>query len=187
MSWVRTLFLGLSYQGTNPTMGFPGGSDGKESACNAEDAGLIPGLGRSPGEGNGNSLQYSCLENPMDRGAWRAAAHVVMKSGTRLTLSPTMRAPPSQPEDLPKTSSSNTTTPWIRVSRYESGRGRGNHKHTLTSPSITQWTVILLFASSSILPGRKQIFTKAGFVKIPHKRKSRAAEGMRQGENLILT
>ena len=52
-------------------MGFPGGSDGKESACKAGDLGLIPGLGRSPGEGNGNPHQYSCLENPMDRGAWR--------------------------------------------------------------------------------------------------------------------
>ena len=49
--------------------GFPGGSDGKASACNAGDPGLIPGLGRSPGEGNGNPLQYSCLENPMDGGA----------------------------------------------------------------------------------------------------------------------
>ena len=49
---------------------FPGGADGKASAYNAEDLGLIPGSGRSPGEGNGNPLQYSCLENPMDRGAW---------------------------------------------------------------------------------------------------------------------
>ena len=49
--------------------GFPGDSDGKESACNAGDPGWIPGSGRSPGEGNGNSLQYSCLENSMDRGA----------------------------------------------------------------------------------------------------------------------
>ena len=48
-------------------LGFPGGSDGKESACNSGDPGLIPGLGRSPGEGNDNPLQYSCLENPMDR------------------------------------------------------------------------------------------------------------------------
>jgi len=51
-------------------MGFPGGSDGKESTCNAEDVGSIPGLGRSLGEGNGNPLQCSCLENPMDRAAW---------------------------------------------------------------------------------------------------------------------
>ena len=49
---------------------FPGGSDGKASACNAGDPGSVPGLGRSPGEGNGNPLQYSCLENPMDRGVW---------------------------------------------------------------------------------------------------------------------
>ena len=49
--------------------GFPGGSDGKASACNAGDPGSIPGLGRSPGEGNGNPLQYCCLENPMDGGA----------------------------------------------------------------------------------------------------------------------
>ena len=49
-------------------LGFPGGSDGKESACNAGDLGSTPGLGRSPGEGNGNPLQHSCLENPMNRG-----------------------------------------------------------------------------------------------------------------------
>ena len=49
---------------------FPGGSEGKVSAYNAEDLGLIPGLGRSPGEGNGNPLQYSCLENPMDEEVW---------------------------------------------------------------------------------------------------------------------
>ena len=53
---------------TSPPLGFPGGSDDKAPACNAGDPGLIPGLGRSPGEGNGNPLQYSCLENPMDRG-----------------------------------------------------------------------------------------------------------------------
>ena len=53
-------------------LGFTGGSAGIESVCNAGDLGLIPGLGRSPGEGNGNPLQYSCLENPMDRGSWQA-------------------------------------------------------------------------------------------------------------------
>ena len=51
--------------------GFPGSSEGKESDCNAGDQGAIPGLGRSPGEGNGKPLQYSCLENSMDKGAWR--------------------------------------------------------------------------------------------------------------------
>ena len=65
-------------------LGFPGGSDGKESACNARDLGSLPRLGRSPGEGNGNPLQYSCLENPMDRGAWRTTVHGVTKSQTRL-------------------------------------------------------------------------------------------------------
>ena len=54
-------------------MGFPGGSDGKESVCNAGDTGSIPGWGISPGEGNGNPLQYAWMENPMDRGAWLAA------------------------------------------------------------------------------------------------------------------
>ena len=61
------------------------GSDSKESACNAGDPGSTPGLGRSPGEGNGNPLQYSCLENPMDREAWQATVHGVAKSRTRIT------------------------------------------------------------------------------------------------------
>ena len=65
--------------------GFSGSSNGKESAYNAGDPDSIPGSGRSPGEGNGNSLQYSCLGNPMDRGAWQAAVHRVAKIRTRLT------------------------------------------------------------------------------------------------------
>ena len=63
-------------------LGFPGGSDSKESACNAGDPGTFPGSGRSPGEGNGNPLQYSSLENSMDRGAWQATVHGVAKSWT---------------------------------------------------------------------------------------------------------
>ena len=63
----------------------PGGSVGKESACNVGDLGSIPGSGRSPEEGNGNPLWYSCLENSMDKGAWWAAVHGVIKSGTRLS------------------------------------------------------------------------------------------------------
>ena len=68
--------------------GFPGGSDGKESACNAGDPVLIRGLGRFPGAGNDNPVQYSCLENPMDGGAWQATVHGGTKSDTteRLTL-----------------------------------------------------------------------------------------------------
>ena len=61
-------------------MGFAGGSDGKESACSAGDLGSIPGSGRSPGGGNSYPLQYSCLENSMDRGAWQATVHGVAKS-----------------------------------------------------------------------------------------------------------
>ena len=60
-------------------LGFPGGSDSKESACNAGDLASIPGLGRSPGEGNGNPFQYSCLEKSMNRGAWQAIIHGVSK------------------------------------------------------------------------------------------------------------
>ena len=63
--------------------GFPGGSEGKESAYNSGDLISIPGLGRSPGEGNGYPLQYSCLKNPMDRGTWWATVHGVEKSQTR--------------------------------------------------------------------------------------------------------
>ena len=64
---------------------FPCSSVGKESACSARDLGSIPGLGRSPGEGNGNPLQYPCLENLMDSGAWWAAVHGVLKSRARLS------------------------------------------------------------------------------------------------------
>ena len=60
-------------------MGFPPSSVSKESACNAGDLGSIPGLGRSPGEGNGNPLQYYCLENPMDRAAWQATVYGVAR------------------------------------------------------------------------------------------------------------
>ena len=66
-------------------VGFPSSSDGKASACNAGDQGSIPGSGRSPGKANGNPLQYSCLENSMDGGAWWATVHGVTKSQTRLS------------------------------------------------------------------------------------------------------
>ena len=75
---VRNRILSLHY------WGFPDGSESKESDCNAgdiRDMGSIPGLGRSPREGNGNPFQYSCLENPMDRGAWQATVHGVARVG----------------------------------------------------------------------------------------------------------
>ena len=71
--------------GVNTIRGPPGDSEVKASACNAGDLSSIPGSGRSSGEGNGKPLQYSCLENPMDRGAWWATVHGVAKSQTRLS------------------------------------------------------------------------------------------------------
>ena len=76
------ILYGISYMWNRD---FPGGSDGKASVYGRGDPGLIHGLGRSLGEGNGNPFQYSCLENPMDRGAWQATAHGVAKSRTRLS------------------------------------------------------------------------------------------------------
>ena len=70
---------------TSSFLDFLGGSDGKASVYNAGDPGLSPGLGRSPGEGTGNPLQYYCPQNPMDRGAWQAAVYGVAKSRTRLS------------------------------------------------------------------------------------------------------
>ena len=78
-------FLSCSLRPLVPAWGFPGGSDGKESACSAGDLCLIPGWERSPGGGHGNPLQYSCLENPMGRGAWWATFHGVAKSWTWLS------------------------------------------------------------------------------------------------------
>ena len=69
-------------------LGFPRSSVGKESACNARELGLISGLGRSPAEGNGNPLQYSCLENPTDRGVWQATIHGIARVGHNLATKP---------------------------------------------------------------------------------------------------
>ena len=89
---VREFLGGPSNLKGNSTwldVGFPCGSAGKESACNAGDLGSTPGLGRSSGEGNGNPLQYSCLENSMDREVWRATVCGVAKSHTQLSNSHT--------------------------------------------------------------------------------------------------
>ena len=77
---VSKYYIGNAYN-----RGFPGITEGKESACNARDLGSILGSGRSPGEGRGNPLQYSCLENSMDRGAWQDTVHGVTKSQTQLS------------------------------------------------------------------------------------------------------
>ena len=78
---VETIFQQMSHH----SWGFPGGPEVKASASKVGDLGSIPGWGRSPGEGNGNPLQYSCLENPMEGGAWQVAVHGVAKSQTRLS------------------------------------------------------------------------------------------------------
>ena len=82
---MKILLLSSFYHLAIYFVGFPGGSEVKASAYIVGDLGLIPGSGRSPGEGNGNTLQYSCLENPMDGGAWWATVHGVAKSRTRLS------------------------------------------------------------------------------------------------------
>ena len=78
-SWVRKICWRRNRPPTPVFLGFPCGSTGKESACNKGDLGSIPGLGRSPGEGKGNPLQYSCLGNFKDRGDWQATVHGVAK------------------------------------------------------------------------------------------------------------
>ena len=83
----------LSFALSQRGWGFPHSSVDTESACNAGDLGSIPGTGRSPGEGNGSPLQYSCLENPMDRGAWQATIHGVARVGHDLATRP---PPPPQ-------------------------------------------------------------------------------------------
>ena len=81
-SWVRKFPCRRDRLPTPLFLGFPGGSEGKESASNVGDLGLIPGFGRSPGRGHGNPLQYSCLENPMDKGAWWATLQDQKESDT---------------------------------------------------------------------------------------------------------
>ena len=86
LGWFFLLNLDTIYEQDtiwimNCVLGFPGGSDGKESSCNAGDLGSIPGLGRSPGEANSYPLQYSGLENSMDRGAWQATVHGLQRAG----------------------------------------------------------------------------------------------------------
>ena len=77
MRWRRKWQLTLVFL---PGEALPGGSEIKKSACNVGDQGSIPESGRSPGEGNGNPVQYFCLENPMDRGSWKVVVHRVAKS-----------------------------------------------------------------------------------------------------------
>ena len=88
LHYRQTLYH-LSHQRSPPNRGFPAGSDSKESACNAGGLGSVPELERSPGEGNGTPLQYSCLEHSMERGAWQTTVHGITKSWKRLSNSNT--------------------------------------------------------------------------------------------------
>ena len=83
LDWSRYIITTNTYQGLYNAKSFPSGSNGKEPACKAGDPGSTPGWGRAPGEGNVYPLPYSCLENPMDRGAWWAIVHGVAKSRTQ--------------------------------------------------------------------------------------------------------
>ena len=103
-------------------MGFPGGSDGKESACNTGDLGSIPGLGRSLGEGNGNPIQYSFLENSTDRGAWWGVA----KSQTQLNDQHSTRRDLRRAVACPHLSSSSTELGKGLRSNPSWNPGRGN-------------------------------------------------------------
>ena len=82
MNIIIIILAYITSQAAYPSLGFPGGSDGKESACNAGELGLIPELGRSPGEGDSNPLQYSCLENSMNRRVWCTIVHEIADSRT---------------------------------------------------------------------------------------------------------
>ena len=92
------------------TLGIPGSSAGKQSACTVGDLGLSPGSGRSPGGGHGNSLQCSCLESPMDRGAWRATVYGVAESWTRLKQLSTLAGNMKQMGQLEKRTDTNVST-----------------------------------------------------------------------------
>ena len=95
--------------------GFPGGTSGREPTCNAGDRGSIPGSGRSPGGQHGSPLQHSCLENPMDSGAWQATGHWVSKSQS--TTEATLRAGMDQNEPL-KTAWANSSFYWEEIARW---------------------------------------------------------------------
>ena len=84
--YIKAVYCHPAYLTSMQRVGFRYSSVGKESACNAEDSGSILGWGRSPGEGNGKLLPYSCLGNPMDRWSWRATVHEVTKSRTQLSM-----------------------------------------------------------------------------------------------------
>ena len=118
---------------TRSLLGFPGGSDGKVPACSAGDPGSIPGLGRSPGEGNGNPLQDSCLENPMDRGAWQATVYGIARVECDLVTKP---PPASLVAQLAKNPPAMWET-WVQSLGWEDPLEKGMATHS----SILAWRI----------------------------------------------
>ena len=143
----------------SPSMGFwgvPCGSAGKESACNVGVLGSISGVGRSPGEGNGNPLQYSCLGNPMDGGAWWAAVHGVARSRTRLSsftftfhfhalekaTAPTPVLPPGQSQGAWWAAVHGVTKSWTRLSNFTfTFHFHALEKEMATHSSVLAWRI----------------------------------------------
>ena len=134
--WGHCAFCFLFLHSYLVTLGFPGGSDGKESACSAGDMGLIPGSGRSPGEGNDNPLQYSCLENPMDGGAWQAIVHEIAKSGTWLRDFPFFPFVAQLVKSLPVIQEM-----WVWSLGREDSLEKGNATHSSILAWRIPWTV----------------------------------------------
>ena len=124
----------------NNKIGFLGGSDSKQSACNVGDPGSIPGSGRSPGEGNGNPLQYSCLENPMEGGAWQATVHGVAKSRTGLSDLRTTRTTGNYRGSWLAQTGKNL--PAVQETQVQSRGGEGPlEKGMAPHPSILAWRI----------------------------------------------
>ena len=122
--WATFIFTSMCYMiGPCWLSVFLGGSIGEETTCNAEDGGSIPGSGRSPEGGNCNPLQHSCLENPMDRGAWWATVHRIAKSQTWLSMHMFCQVP------------------WMCNTLYFNGSYPQLCFHKMTFPSIKDWTL----------------------------------------------
>ena len=138
--------------------GFPGGSEGKASAHNTGDLGSIPGSGRSPGEGNGNPLQYSCLGNPMDREAWWATVHGVAKSQAWLRDLTFTKIVISKIEREKLLSSARlSATPWTICSLpgfYVHGINNNNHYHVLSTSNGAKHSTYIISCSSCNSPMR---------------------------------
>ena len=146
--WATVLWVANSQTGlTNTfTLGFPVGSDGKESACNAGDLGSIPESRRSPGVGNSNPLQYSCLENSMDRKAWQAIVHSIPNSRTQLSDWANMHGR----SYYQAVSCSGTTKVWKRIVGEWVGGEHGRKKVSYSNKKHTWYRYRLTSTQQSV-------------------------------------